>query len=679
MDIPVLEKRFDALIEEGAAFDADMGGGKTLRVFRENTKVDIPAVLEGTALAAGEILADPGYAEANGLAIGSNVEVGGRRFRVAGTVSLPNYIYPLKSEGDFLRDPQSFGIAVIGKDDFEALGRGQRFYAVKFRSGDAAAQGRDLREYLKGQNAAATSWTPIADNLRVAYVETKIQGINEVSSSLPVFILLITCVLTGIVIRRLICGEAAIIGTLYALGYRKGELLRHYLRFPLWIAVAGGVLGTAIGAALVMPMLTYMVSFFNMPLGGVRFDPAYIAAGILLPAALLCVSGYFAVRGELKRPAAELMHGSRREEKPGRLERALKLERLKFPAKFKIRAQLRSLPRAAFLLLGVALASMLLLLGFTVQSSMDSLMNENLKGTFRFQYEYVYAGLNTQAAPAGAESFSSLPVTAKQDGTTEFRILGIQPGSKMLSLKGASGTLDTGRVIVTRPLADKLHIAPGDKMTAADALTAAEYTVTVDAVAETYIGSYIFMPLSSFNTMLGRPENSHTGLWSDAKLDIPEGELLSAHTLEQSMQEFTASLQPLTATVGVIALMAFLIGLIVIYVVVSLIIEENRGSISLLKVFGYRKKEVNALVINSSGPVVIAGYALGIPLVLAAMKAMFVSLGESVKLTLPVVLQPGYMLVGLAAVYATYVIARVFAGRKIRRIPMDEALKAERD
>ena len=66
------------------------------------------------------------------------------------------------------------------------------------------------------------------------------------------------------------------------------------------------------------------------------------------------------------------------------------------------------------------------------------------------------------------------------------------------------------------------------------------------------------------------------------------------------MKAFNAKTQPLQVTVGVISFTAFIIGIIVIYVVTSLIIEENKGNISLMKVFGYRRKEVNSLILNSS-------------------------------------------------------------------------------
>ncbi len=66
---------------------------------------------------------------------------------------------------------------------------------------------------------------------------------------MPTTLLLLTSILISNVIGRLIHRESAITGALYALGYHKKEIYAHYLIFPLAIALIGGVIGTAAGAA----------------------------------------------------------------------------------------------------------------------------------------------------------------------------------------------------------------------------------------------------------------------------------------------------------------------------------------------------------------------------------------------------------------------------------------------
>ena len=88
---------------------------------------------------------------------------------------------------------------------------------------------------------------------------------------MPVAILLLTCILTGIVMWRMIKREAVIIGTLYAFGYKKKEIQKHYLRYPLIIALIGGIIGTILGALTLRPMINVMIAYFNMPVGSVSF------------------------------------------------------------------------------------------------------------------------------------------------------------------------------------------------------------------------------------------------------------------------------------------------------------------------------------------------------------------------------------------------------------------------
>lgn len=677
-NIQELESKFSARIEEGATFDYEISKDKTLRIFSQNTKVNIPAIIAGENLSGNDILIDPAFANANKLEIGNELRILDKSYKIAGFTSLPNYIYLLKSESDMISNAENFGIAVISKEDFNQFNRGNSFYSVKFNSNtDIEAQASQFRDYLKSENVIVNKWTDIGDNTRVTYVIVKIKSIGDISSTLPVAILLLTCILTGIVIWRLLKRESIIIGTLYAQGYRKNEIQKHYLWYPLSIALTGGIIGTILGALLLKPMLNMMVAFFNIPVSSIYFKPEYIVVSLLLPILFLGISGYIVLNKALRHSPVELMRDIRENNKVNFIERKFTLDKLRFSTKFKIRQQLRSLSRLTFLLLGVIMATMLLLLGFTAKSSMDYFMKDSLKDTYKFQYEYVYKSLQVEQPPSDAETFTASSFTLKSDSKNSFVISGIEPDSKYISLKDKSGVnLNTDQVIVTKPLAEKLNVSPGDKINVVNKLDSREYSVTVERIAETYIGEFIFIPVEQFNELFGLPSASYVGLWSNTKLDIPEKLLYSARTVDDSIRDFNESTQPLQATVGIISFMAFIIGLIVIYVVTSLIIEENKGNISLMKVFGYRKKEVNSLILNSSSMIIVIGYIIGLPLILASMGILFKSLTDSIKLTIPVTISYPYIIAGFVVVYLTYELSKALSRKKVNRISMSDALKA---
>lgn len=676
-NIEEMESKFNLSMEETGSFDYSVSEGKTLRIFSENTKIDIPAIIEGNKLKGNEVLIDPSYARANKLNIGDSIKIEDMNFKLAGFMSLPNYIYPLRTQSDIMNDPNNFGIAVIGKEEFNSLNKGSSFYAIRFNGDKSKIEDRmsSLKDYLKNENVIVLSWINVNDNARVSYVAAKIQGINSMSTAAPIAILLLTCILTGIVMWRMLKRESVIIGTLYALGYKKREIRRHYLMYPLSVSVIGGVLGTLLGMMTLKPMLKFMVAYFNMPVGSINYELKYIADSILLPIIFLTACGYIVVSISLKNSPVDLMRGGKKNNKVGFIERKVKLDRFKFNTKFKIREQLRSVTRSIFLLLGIIMATMLLIMGFAEKNSIDYLMNNSFNQAFKYNYQYVFNSIQ-QGKPEQGEAFSEIPFTSKEDDKLTFTAYGVSSNSKYISFKDKQGnTLTSDSVIITKPLADKLKLKEGETVKLINKLDSREYSITIEGVAETFVGQYIYIPLDKLNSMLKFPDNSYMGLWSTDKLTIPENKLLAEVTVNDMKNAFNSLIQPLQAALGIMAFMAFLIGLLVIYVVTSLTIEENKENISLMKVLGYRKKEVYSLILNSSTFVVVLGYILGVPILLTSLNAMFKSVTKDMSFSMPIIINYFYVLLGFVIIYLTYELSKFLSRRKVNRISMAEALK----
>ncbi|BCZ46724.1 hypothetical protein psyc5s11_27910 [Clostridium gelidum] len=270
-----------------------------------------------------------------------------------------------------------------------------------------------------------------------------------------------------------------------------------------------------------------------------------------------------------------------------------------------------------------------------------------------------------------------IPFAMKYDDKTTFTVYGVNPNSEFISFKDKLGNiLKSDKIIITRPLADKFNIAPKDIIKLINRLDSKEYSITVDSIAETFVGQYIYIPLDTLNDMLGLPSGSYIGLWSTEKIDIPENKLLTFVTVDDMKKAFDIMTKPLQAVIGVIAFISFIIGLIVIYVVTSLTIDENKDNISLLKVLGYRKKEIYSLILNSSSFIVVLGYILGVPLLLGSLTALFKSMTKEMSISFPVTIDYIYVLVGFIIIYLTFELSKLLNKKKINRISMVEALKS---
>ncbi|WP_273225526.1 ABC transporter permease [Geosporobacter ferrireducens] len=673
-----LESAANAMIEEGLTLDYTLSEGKTLRIFSQNNRVNLPAILDGKELSgSGDILISPVFADTHNYKIGDELNILDKTFTIVGFAALPNYIYPLQSEEMMMPLP-GFGIAVISKEDFAALNQGSSFYAVKFNESvqNSRVQSFEFRELLNSRNIDILKWTDIEDNKRVNIVDAQVQIQKLVSKAIPTGILLLAIILISNVIGRMIHRESTIIGALYALGYRRKEIYRHYLRFPLLIAIIGGIIGTILGIFPVRPLLSFFTTAFIMPMTGIEFSLISMTISLLLPILFLGCGCYFVIRKELKHSPVELMRGKKEKNKVNFLERGLKLEKFRFATRFKIREQLRSLSRLAFLLFGVSVATMLLLWGFVLKSGFDDMLSGG--SVYNFEYEYKFDKPQHEPLPAGAEPFQALLFLPEPDAKNDFYVTGILPDSELVTLVDESSTrLSTNQVIVTKPMARLLNANEGDTVDIVRKTDSRVFSIKIDKIADTYEGKFVFMPLADFNQKFEMPEGSYVGAFSNVLLDIPENQSYSVVSLEEKKAAVEEAIGPTKSMISVMAAIAFIIGMIVIYLVTSMIVEENKGTISLMKVFGYRKKEINSLILNSSTIVVVIGYIIGIPLTFKGIGVLVQSLENSVGMTLPPLkINPSYLLIGFIVVMLTYELSKLLCRKKVNAVSMSEALKA---
>jgi putative ABC transport system permease protein len=678
IDVPALESRFNAVIERSSVIDYELQPGQTLRIFSQNTRANTHAVIAGEDLTGNTILIDPLFASGNQLNIGDTLTIGGKGYPISGIMVLPNYIYIIRSKEEMINDPKAFGIAVMSRPALDSLPGKTDFYAVRFNDRTNIHEQELLfKNALMESSASITGWESTENNSKVTVVAMEVAVLGIMSKAVPGMLLVLSIILVSMLLKRMIQREAAAIGTLYALGYRRAEIVRHYLLFPLIIAGAGGLIGALLGMAMVRPMIDFLMSAFTMPVETYHYNYVLLIVGMITPLIVLSLAAYLAVAGLLRSSPGDLMKGSRVSDKSNFFERKLKLERFSFNAKFQIREQLRSISRTGFLLFGVIVATILLLYGLTLQSSLDYMLNEGITELYNLKYEYVYRDLQSGSPIAGTEQFNAFYVTPQNDLSTNFALVGALPDSTRLGLKDTRGNrLVPDRVIITKMLADKLKIGRGDvlRVTGDDDLRV--YALTIDAVADSAAGEFVFMPLKQLNAMLDLPADTYIGIWGDEPLLFPDGVIRST----KSMDAIAAGMQNLINQTGVmvygLTVTAFVLGLIIIFLVTGMIIEENRATISLFKVFGYRPKEVNRLILDSNTVVVMIGYAIGIPLLLASVTALMASLAGSMQMTIPARMSAWNILFGFLIVMITFLVARMLSKKKVNRIQMSEALKA---
>lgn len=679
-DVAELEKESGALMDAYRYYDSALPDDRELRLMSACEKVDIPAVLSGRELMnPGEILLFPNFYTTYGYTLGDAIEISGRAFTVVGTAALPHYVYPLKYVNDIM-PTAGFGLGIVYEGDMEAFPEAVTVYTARFADRDnISAQVTKLYSLLGEKGHALSEWVDGATNKRIRMAWATISGAKAMSVPVPVVMFLLCCLIVGLMIWRMVRADGVIIGGLYAQGYRRGELLRHYMAIPIILSVAGGLAGVLLSIPIIAPAIKLMaLEYYVVPCENIAISLADVALGVLMPVVFLGLACWLVIRKELKKTPTELMKGDAQKAKVNFLERSLKLESFSFNKKFQLREQVRSIPRLLFLLFGVMAASFLMLIGFTINHSYSAVLSGGTDESYNYAWEYGFKEIKHGEVPEGAVPFNAIRCYPEGREPAEFYLNGIPTDvPHVYDLLDANGNeLPKDQVNITSLLANRLKLRVGDTITIVSKLDGKPYSLAIDGIVQTYAGQFIYMPLTEFNLMLGMATDSYSGVFSNEPIEYDPSELSGIKDLLNMTNAMDNLMLPLMMVVVGTTVIAGVMGAIIIFLVTSLMIEESRSSISLLKVFGYRGKEVKKLILGGGAPIVIIGFLLGMPLMLVSANALYGYLGEMINLALPMILSPLYVAVSFILIYVVYELTKLLCGRNLAKIPMSEALKA---
>jgi putative ABC transport system permease protein len=383
-DIAALEREFSVTIESYQQHDVEFLD-RELRLLSLTSKVNIPAVLSGRELESpGDILLDPRFSGRFNLDIGDQIELNGKTFNITGTMALPNYIYIVKNIYDILPS-RNFGIGLISGADFAECPDVRTVYAAYFKDKEnIRAQTVNLYRFLIDKGYIISDWHDAKSNIRINMPWGNISSMKSMSLPVSITFFLLSCFIVGVLLYRIIKSDSVIIGTLYAQGFRRSELIRHYLVIPILLSLTGSLTGMLLGLPSVIPVLNDMLNFYILPDLELFFSPINLMLAVFLPMVFISLSCLIILHSTLRKNAVDLMKGGQQKAKVNFIERALRLGRFSFNVKFQIREQLRSIPRLLFLVIGVTLASMILLYGFFFNYSMDLVINQGTLARYNF-------------------------------------------------------------------------------------------------------------------------------------------------------------------------------------------------------------------------------------------------------------------------------------------------------
>ena len=182
--------------------------------------------------------------------------------------------------------------------------------------------------------------------------------------------------------------------------------------------------------------------------------------------------------------------------------------------------------------------------------------------------------------------------------------------------------------------------------------------------------------LAKYQYMLQVPVSAVSGNKFESLIFLLEF-YMDSETDNEDAEEFSAySLNTLPGKYKMINGFAIMIYMVLIYLLSKIIIEKNAQSISMVKILGYTNGEISRLYIMSTSIVVVICLLLSLPIETAVMNVLFREMMlASISGWITLWIDPMIYVQMFFAGVITYAIVALLEFRKIKKVPMDEALK----
>jgi len=675
-DINELEEKYDITIERQTYIDFEEKD-YTVRVMKRMDKVNLYKMSAGNDVKADdEIIFNTGLMTENGLSHGDTVRIGENKYTLVGDFERPDYLFPIKEATDTFAIKSEFGIAEVSDETYEKMidenGITKEYYSIIYHKDNLEEVRKDINEKYSMQ-----SYIRADSNTRITTALTECeQTVNMMNIVVVIFVIFIA-VIISVVIGRKIKADRRQIGVLIALGYKKPALSRHYSFYGLLPASLGFIIGfvaTKIFGKALISQLFHKIE--SVPIN-YSIKPVDIILSIAVPALLYTLAVYLSAAKVMKTDVITMISG-RSTGKNGRRHR-MKKSHLSVKSKYRLRQILGKPGRSIIVIVGLAFGGMLYSFCVTCVDSMDSYVNNTVDQIGSFEYEYF---LKT---PEMGESDKGSPILGStfevKDRDDMIMLLGIED-SKYINFSDADGNeleYDESHYYITTMASLAFGVGKGDEISFINPITLDEYKVKITDVIENDSQSAIYCSRKNAAELLDMPEDCYNIIMSDEAIDIDEEKLAKTITKQSLADQIDEVKNGMQNIVGILEIFAIAICVIVVYMMVSVLISESESSVSMLKVLGYRNKEINGMVTNVYHFLIPIAIILSILLGVYGTKAVFDANVSMYKTYIETLIYPVSILKIIMLILISYVLSLLLLRGKVGKVNLVESLKDNRE
>ena len=651
-----------------------------------------------------EVLINEHFANANGLRAGDSIAavINGRwnRFRVVGIALSPEFIHDASPGVGQFADSKQHGILWMRRNAVESLyDMDGAFDDIALLLGRTASE----REVIDAVDAILQRYGGgraygRADQPSNRVVSGEIEQLRVFGTAMPLIFLSVAAFLLNVVLSRLVTTQREEIATLKAFGYGNLAIARHFLAYPIAAVALGSVGGVALGVWVGGMYTELYAHFFRFPRFAHYTSSGLASTAILVSAVAAIVGALAAVRAAVALPPAEGMRPA-----APMVFRPLLLERLGFGAllppalSMMLRNMERRPVRTLSSIVGVAFAAAILVVGSFAFDSARYMSNVQFRQAEREDLSVMF----TDVRPARVrhdlasidgvsrvELFRAAPVRIRsRHHSRQIAVMGLESGAELRRLvdrDGQSHSVPPTGIVLTTTLARILEVHARDTVTLELLERGGELRrEIVVAELDELLGLGGYMQIDALNRMMSdgplasgaylRTQSSREHDVIDRLSRLPR--VAYTTTRRAMLESFDRQIaESLRLTVTIVVSLAAVVALGVIYNGIRISLSERTRELASLRVLGFTRAEVAALLFGEQGIVDVLGTVVGLGLGLALAHWMISSF-ETELYRFPVIVSARTNLLAVAVIFAAAAGTSLVMRRRIDRLDLVGALK----
>ena len=630
------------------------------------------------------------YAEANGYKVGDTFTVSYRGVSISAPIQglgkSGEYAVCVADSNQLMPDLSTFGFAFVTpvtiENAFKSLPMMELFTVpypmICFNADITKDQAEQKVSEALGKTTLLLS---LDEHTSYAAAQGEIEEGQTMVSILPVLFLLIGVLTMITTMHRVTANEKTQIGTLKALGFKNGKIIRHYTAYGLFIGIVGAILGIALGigiCAFVINPNGMMGTYLDLPKWGL-YAPWWtwlVLAGIV---AFLTLISFLSVKKMLKGTAADALRPYvPKKVKPLAIEKTKVWNKMSFATKWNLRDVFRHKTRSIMTLVGIIGCMILLVGGLGMQDTMTGFLDTLDTQVMNYETRVNFAEtVSNEQAIEFAEKYdgdyvasSSVqvngePITLEVYNVSHNLVKFIDKNNKEVTLT------DEGAYISLR-VADR-GFKVGDTLEFSPYGSEESYSVKVAGILRSYTMESITMTVG-YADSASIPYTISSAFVNQPASNIETVDYVSGtQTKTAIMDSYNGFMEVLNTMVWVLILAAVILGIVVLYNLGVMSYVERYRELATLKVVGFKNKHIGRILISQNIWLTIIGIIIGLPAGVGVLHLLLALLASEYELKM--ILGALTYCVSILLTFGVSLVVGLLVARKNRKINMVEALK----